>query len=219
MYDRNFDELMRRVREISPLPIRYVLNTHHHDDHAGGNAKMMAREKATVISHVGARAVTIKLNQGGEAPITFPDRIQVALGGKQVEARHFGRGHTGGDAVIFIPARRTIHTGDLFLTNSATPRPYMDFANGGSAVEWPGTLDGILATDFDRVIPGHGPLSDRAGIVKWRAEMAKLTARIRTLVRGGATQAQVEQALIGEFHWPEGGLAVAQAAAFMDEVR
>jgi len=218
MYDRNFTDLMAQIRGISSQPIRYVLNTHHHDDHAGGNAQMAAAG-AQLIQHRGAREATLKLNQPGPAPVTYGDDISVTLGGKEVRARHFGRGHTGGDAVIYFPAYRTIHTGDLFLTNGAVSLPYMDFAYGGSAVEWPGTLDKMLATEFSVAIPGHGPVSDRAGIVKWRADVVKTVERVRSLVKAGKPKEDVVKALVEEFKWPPAGLAIAQVDAFIAEVK
>ena len=108
------------------------------------------------------------LKQPGLARVTFAEEMSVYLGGKEVRARHYGRGHTGGDAVMYFPADKVIHTGDLFLT--FPPQPFIDYANGGSALEWTKTLDAALKLDFDVAIPGHGPISDRAGILKFRDE-------------------------------------------------
>jgi len=221
MYERQFTELMQQIRAISNQPVRYVLNTHHHDDHSGSNAKM-ADAGAQLIEHRVARENTLKLNQPGPAPITYSDDISVTLGGKEVRARHFGQGHTGGDAVIYFPAHRAIHTGDLFLTNP--PLPFMDFAYGGSAVAWPGTLDRMLATEFDLVIPGHGPVSDRAGVLKWRADYTKMLEQVTSLTNAPgktpeAVKADVVKALVEEYKWPAAGLAIAQVDAFIAEVR
>ncbi len=153
MFDRNHDEIMAKVKSVTNLPIKYVLNTHQHDDHAGGNAKMAAGSQ--LIGHRRLRANMIALNQPGAPSITFSDEMDVFLGGKEVRALYFGRGHTGGDAVIYFPAEKTIHTGDLFLTNPT--QPFIDYAQGGSALEWTGTLDKTLQLDFDTAIPRPRP--------------------------------------------------------------
>ena len=198
------------------LPVRYVLNTHQHDDHAGGNARMMAGS-AEVIAHRNVRVNMAALKQPGQPRVTFTDEMAVTLGGKEVRARYYGRGHTNGDAVIYFPALKVIHTGDLFLTNP--PLPFIDYANGGSAVDWTGTLDQILKIDFDTVIPGHGPLSNRAGVMKWRADFETMRNRVSGLVRQGKGKEEVSKALVGEFNWPPAGLAIAQVDAFIAEVK
>ena len=215
-YERDFNEIMAKVKSISNLPVRYVLNTHQHDDHSGGNSKMMAGS-AEVIAHRNARINMVALKQPGQPRVTFTDQIELNLGGKEVRARYYGRGHTNGDAVIYFPALKVIHTGDLFLTNP--PLPFIDYANGGSAVDWTGTLDEILKIDFDTVIPGHGPLSNRAGVVKWRADFEAMRNRIGGLVRQGKGKEEVSKALVSEFNWPPAGLAIAQVDAFIAEMK
>jgi glyoxylase-like metal-dependent hydrolase (beta-lactamase superfamily II) len=130
---------------------------------------------------------------------------------------HFGRGHTGGDAIIFFPARKVIHTGDLFLTRPALP--FIDYANGGSAIEWTTVLDEALKLDFEVVIPGHGPVSDRAGIVKWRDDFAGMRERIRGMVGRKQSKDEISKTLVEEFRWPAGGLAIQQVDAFIAEMR
>ncbi len=119
--------------------------------------------------------------------------MNVHLGGKQVQARYYGRGHTNGDSVIYFPELKVIHTGDLFLTNGAFALPFMDFAAGGSALEWTKTLDGMLKLDFDTVIPGHGPLSNREGVLKWRADFVAMRDRISGMVRQGKTKEEISE--------------------------
>ena len=116
----------------------------------------------------------------GVPRISFTDETEVFLGGKEVRAHYFGRGHTNGDAVIYFPAERTVHTGDLFTvgTSSApvTVAPFIDYSASGSVVEWTKTLDGILNSgwDFDTVIPGHGPISKRADLIAYRQNFEKM---------------------------------------------
>lgn len=217
MYERNYADIMAQVKDITEQPVRYVFNTHQHDDHAGSNAKMMS--SAEVISHRNVRANMVKLRQPGQPRVVFSDEMSVFLGGQEIRAQYFGRGHTNGDAVIYFPALRVIHSGDLFLTNSQTPLPFMDFAQGGSAVEWTGTLDRMMMLDFDTVIPGHGPVSNRDGVVKWRADLASMRGHIRDLVHQGKSKDEISDVLTGTYKWPKGGLAIAQVDAFIDEIK
>ena len=217
MYERNYADIMTQVKGITEQPVKYVFNTHQHDDHAGSNAKMMT--SAEVISHRNVRVNMVKLKQPGPPRVVFSDQMSVFLGGQEVRAQYFGRGHTNGDAVIYFPALKVIHSGDLFLTNSATPLPFMDFAQGGSAIEWTGTLNGMMTLDFDTVIPGHGPVSNRDGVVNWRADLASMRGHIRDLVRQGKSKDEISDVLTGAYKWPKGGLAIAQVDAFIDEMR
>ena len=216
MFDRDYEPIIEKVKSLTSRPIRYVLNTHQHDDHAGGNAKMLA-ESAEVIANEHVRTNMVRLKQPGLPRITFSKEMDVTLGGKEAVAMHFGRGHTGGDSVIWFPARKVIHTGDLFLTNP--PQPFIDYGNGGSALEWTSTLDDILKLDFDVVIPGHGPVSDRAGILKFKANFETMRNRIQAMVRGGKSKDEVAMTLVNEFHWALGGLAVQQVDAFIAEMK
>jgi len=216
MFDRNHDEILEKLRTVTDKPIKYVLNTHQHDDHAGGNAKMLAMN-AEVISHRNARANMALLKQPGLARVTFSEEMDVYLGGKEVRARHYGRGHTGGDAVMYFPADKVIHTGDLFLT--FPPQPFIDYANGGSALEWTKTLDAALKLDFDVAIPGHGPVSDRAGILKFRNEFQAMRDRISGMLHSGASKDEVSKVLVTDYHWAAGGLAIQQVDAMIAELK
>jgi cyclase len=216
MFDRDYSAVMEKVRSLTDKPVKYVLNSHQHDDHAGGNAKMLLAN-AEVIAQKNVRSNMVRLSQPGLPRVTFSDEIDVNLGGKEVIARHYGRGHTGGDAVILFPAQRVIHTGDLFLTNP--PQPFIDYANGGSALEWTSTLDKVLQLDFDTVIPGHGPVSDRAGLMKFRMNFESMRSRISGMVRGGQSKDEVSKTLVTEFGWAPGGLAVQQVDSMIAELK
>ena len=118
--------------------------------------------------------------------ITFSDESDVYLGGKEVIAKYVGRGHTNGDAVIYFPGERVLHTGDLFVTPGA---PFCDTANGGSIKEWDATIQKALQYDFDTVIPGHGPVSKKADLVKWVQTLGAIRSRIKTACAGGVEDA------------------------------
>jgi glyoxylase-like metal-dependent hydrolase (beta-lactamase superfamily II) len=174
-------EIVAKVKSVSDKPIRYILNTHQHGDHTGGNEAMLAAS-AEIIAHKNARANMVTLKMPGLPRVTFSDETQVFLGGKEVRARHLGRGHTNGDAVIYFPSERVLHTGDLFVNGGA---PFIDYANGGSLVEWDKTLELAQQYDVDKVIPGHGPVATKADFVKWRQTLATLRSRAKEACTGG----------------------------------
>src|SRR5207244_1108120 len=125
---------MDAVKKLSDKPVKYVLNTHHHDDHAGANKSMTPGIE--IIAHQNARAQMLRINQPGLPTVTFADEFEVHLGGKEVRAYHYGRGHTNGDVIVFFPELKVIHSGDIFLNFGSPAQPYMDYAAGGSALEW-----------------------------------------------------------------------------------
>jgi glyoxylase-like metal-dependent hydrolase (beta-lactamase superfamily II) len=175
-------EIIAKVKSVSDKPIRYVLNTHHHGDHTGGNEAMLA-SGAEIILTRNARINMVNGKQPGLPRLTFTDEQQLFAGGREVLAKYVGRGHTNGDAVIYFPAERVLHTGDLFVVGGA---PFCDVSNGGSIKDWDGTIERALNLDFDTVIPGHGPVSKKADLQKWAQTLATLRTRVKTACAGGA---------------------------------
>ncbi len=221
MYERNYAAVVAQVRTVTSQPIRYVLNTHQHDDHAGGNVGALA-DAIEVIAHRNVRVNMTRLKQPGMPGVTFSEEATVTLGGKEVRARHYGRGHTDGDAVIYFPAEKVIHTGDLFLArqpNATGLSLYVDSANGGSLVEWVPVMDKILALDFESVIPGHGAISDRRAVEAWRTDLVGMRDRLRGMLRDGRSKDDVSKVLVEEYRWPAGGLALQQLDALLAELR
>jgi glyoxylase-like metal-dependent hydrolase (beta-lactamase superfamily II) len=178
-------DIVAKVKTVSDKPIRYVLNTHQHGDHTGGNAAMMDASAQVIITKQ-ARANMVAGKQPGLPQITFTDETQVFLGGKEVAAKYVGRGHTNGDAVVYFPSERVLHTGDLFVSSGA---PFCDTANGGSIKQWDSTIRKALELDFDTVIPGHGPVVKKADLAKWVDTLAAIRTRVKTACAGGASDA------------------------------
>ena len=177
-------QILAKVKSVTDEPIRYVLNTHQHGDHTGGNEALLAAH-AEIVIHKNARANMVTNKQPGLPHITFSDETQIFAGGKEVIARHLGRGHTNGDAVIYFPSERVLHTGDLLVAGA----PFCDTANGGSIKEWDQTLQKALEYDFDNVIPGHGPVMKRADLEKYVHTVATIRDRVKTACAGGAADA------------------------------
>jgi len=205
-YDQDHENIVEKVKSITSQPVKYILSTHHHADHSGGNAKFLPT--AEIISTLNAHNNIVEHKQGNAPPgvmparVAFTDEAVVFLGGKEVRARYFGRGHTNGDAVIYFPALRTIHTGDLMAGNT----PLIDYPGGGSVVEWTKTLDAAMKMDFDTVIPGHGKVTDKAGLLAYRNNVEKLRNRAAGLIREGKSQEEVGKVMTAEFNWAPNGL-------------
>ena len=204
-YPQDFDEIQSLVATVSDLPVKYVINTHHHGDHSGSNASFL--QVADVIAHKNARDNMIRGDQDGPPRLIYTDQTSVFLGGAEVRAYYMGRGHTNGDSVILFPDMRTIHTGDLFIwgdrMDGSTMAPFIDYANGGCAGDWVATLDQVLALDFDTVIPGHGPLLRKAEVRIFRDKFEQLLSRIGSLMSNGVNREEIVSVLeISDLNWP-----------------
>jgi len=207
-FDRDHQSIVDQVKSVTNQPIKYVINTHYHQDHSGGNTKFLPT--AEIISTAMARTNILEHKQVGNvqppdvspARITFTTEAAVNLGGKEVRAIYMGRGHTNGDAVIYFPAIRTLHTGDLMAGTS----PLIDYNGGGSVVEWTKTLDNALKLDFDTVIPGHGSITNKAGLQTYRDNVVKLRNRVSGLVHEGKSQDEIAKFMETEYKWAPGSL-------------
>ncbi len=196
-FTQDFPEVMSAVRKITPLPVKYVLNTHHHGDHTGGNAQMLPN--AEILIQANARKHMIDTNMPGPPHITFTTEASVFLGGKEVRAIYSGRGHTDGDVVVFIPHDRAVHMGDLMAGTNGVTNPVMDYSSGASLKAWPATLDGALKLDPEIVIPGHGAVTDKAGLQAHRDKIAAVLARATTLVHEDKPMDELGKAMVTEF--------------------
>jgi glyoxylase-like metal-dependent hydrolase (beta-lactamase superfamily II) len=201
-FERDYEGIMMHVKSVTSKPVKYVLSTHYHADHSGGNSKFLPT--AEIISTANARNAIVEHKQSNAPPGVAPARVVftqeagVFLGGKEVHARYCGRGHTNGDAIVYFPGLRTIHTGDLM----AGPSPLIDYSAGGSLVEWTKTLDEAMKLDFDTVIPGHGPVTTKAGLLAYRNNnVERLRIRATELIREGRSQNDVGKVMMAEFGW------------------
>jgi cyclase len=179
-----------RLRELAEKlgggPVQVVLNTHYHADHTHGNpgfpvgthivATKATREYMLGMDGAYWRGEGIWSLLGSDVTGTLPNDLVenesvLSIGGKTIRTLHPGRGHTGGDLVVLFVEDRVLHMGDLLVVGCY---PNIDLEAGGSVEAWIGTLDRVLALDFDRVIPGHGPVTDRAGIVHFQGFLREL---------------------------------------------
>lgn len=169
------------VAALGAAPVRFLVNTHWHFDHSGGNENF--GKTTTILAH---KSVRTRLAAGGTvagntippAPphalpqITYDDGVQFHLNGDTIDAVFTGGGHTDGDTVLYWRKANVLHTGDLMMSNA--PFPFIDVGSGGNAVTLVATLDKALAmTDAQtKVIPGHGPVVTRVELKAWRDRIA-----------------------------------------------
>ena len=200
-FEIDFPNVVAEVKKLTSQPIKYVVNTHHHADHSGSNAKMQAINVQVVASEQ-ARANMVDGKQPGLPTMVFDRHAHLYLGGKNVELYHFGRAHTDGDVVVLFPAERTLAAGDMFTFGDATPE-LIDYSGGGSAKDWTSTLDSALQLDFDNVVPGHGILTTKAEMKKFRDSTLRFRNRVHELVLQKKSRADIEKAMRAEFHWED----------------
>jgi glyoxylase-like metal-dependent hydrolase (beta-lactamase superfamily II) len=185
--DDNYNRVMEEIKSVSDLPVKYVLNTHHHPDHVGTNQKFIDAG-ATVIA-----LEALKTNMGtdgrtkdipGRPTQTFAKDYVLKFGGAEVDAHFYGRGHTGDDTMVYFPDLKVVMVSDQMSDNT----PIVDFANGGSAVEFTRSLEGVLKLDFDTAIPGRGEPKTRAYVQAFRDRFATVVTRASDAIKAGATK-------------------------------
>jgi glyoxylase-like metal-dependent hydrolase (beta-lactamase superfamily II) len=188
--DENYRRLMEEIASVSNMPVKYVLNTHHHPDHVGTNQKFIdAGAQVIGLEALKTRMASDPRTKDipGLPTTTFPKDYVLKFGGAEVQAHSFGRGHTGDDTMVYFPDLKVVMVSDQMTNNS----PIVDFANGGSAVEWTQVLDGVLKLDFEMAIPGRGEPKSRDEVLAFRDNFAKLIGRATEAIEAGATRDQL----------------------------
>jgi glyoxylase-like metal-dependent hydrolase (beta-lactamase superfamily II) len=190
------DQLLAAIRAIDQRPVRFVINTHYHGDHVGGN-EALGRAGSVIIAHdnIHRRMSTDQFNHfmGDTTPawpadalpvVTFSDKVTLHLNGEPVTAHHVPRGHTDGDSIVHFPQSKVLHMGDIFFNGLY---PYIDLDGGGSIQGMIAAVDvGItLAVENTQVIPGHGPMSDRAGLIEYRGFLVEARDNVQALIDEG----------------------------------
>ena len=204
--DDQFAPLTQKIKAalatLSKQPVKFVLNTHWHGDHTGGN-KDMGEAGALIIAHenVYKRMSTEQVNdffkrttpaspKGALPVVTFNDRVTFRLNGDEIHAIHVNPAHTDGDAVIHFVKANVLHMGDTYFNGSY---PFIDASSGGS-------LDGYVLVaaqaltmidDETKVIPGHGALSNKRELKQWHDMLATVRDRIKQQIAAGKSMDQV----------------------------
>jgi cyclase len=185
--DENYRRVMEEITSVSSLPVKYVLNTHHHPDHVGNNQKFIdAGAQIIALDALKTRMASDPRTKEipGLPTSTFAKDYDLKFGGAEVQAHFYGRGHTGDDTMVYFPDLKVVMVSDQITDNT----PIVDFSNGGSAVEWAQILDGVLKLDFDMAIPGRGEPKTKAEVQAFRAKFATVISRASEAIKAGATR-------------------------------
>ena len=186
----NYDPLMEQVRKISSLPIKYLITTHHHEDHTGNNARFL-EAGVQIIAHENLKKNLATYNPpGGKvAPptITYNKDYTLRQGGVEVQLHHYGNAHTSGDTVVYFPDLKVVAVSDVVSPGT----PNADFAGGGSLVDWGPVLGEILKLDFDVAVPGTGPVLMKSDIQAFKTKIDTLVSRATELVKKGVPKDQL----------------------------
>lgn len=182
--DDNFNALMAQIKTVTDKPVKYVVVTHHHADHTGNIGKFV-EAGAQVIGHENLKQnlTTYEFTPRPAPPTeTYQDAKVVRLGGVEAQVHHYGRAHTSGDSVVYFPDVKVVCLSDEVTVGMG---PLIDYAGGGSALEWQRVFDSILKLDFDLAVPGNGSPLTRDDIKAYQGKFNTMIDRARELVRKG----------------------------------
>jgi len=196
------DKIKAAIEAISKKPIKYLINTHFHGDHTGGN-ELFARDGATIVSQVNVKnrlaAGTSNGLTGAKTPPappaalpsdTYSNFSKIRLEGRVADLKHIANAHTDGDTYVWFKTANVLSTGDTF-TNGRYPN--IDFANGGNIRGMITATDAYLklVNARTRIVPGHGPLADKAALLEYRAMLISAHDRMAKLVKEGKSEDEV----------------------------
>lgn len=201
-YEQLSAKILAAIRAATDKPVRFVVNTHWHGDHSGGNENL-ARTGIIIVAHDNVRTrmstdqfieafkSTVPASPRGALPVvTFAESVTFHLGQETIHVVHVPPAHTDGDAIVHFTRANTLHMGDTFFNGRY---PFIDLSSGGSFDGVINAVDAGLryANDSTKIIPGHGPLASRADLQKYRDVLAGVRDRIAPLIRQGMTREQV----------------------------
>ena len=190
------NQLLVAISKVSDQPIRFVINTHYHGDHVGGN-QAIGKSGAVIIAHdnihkrMGSDQFSHFFNSTTPAwpkdalpVITFNDQVTLHFNGEIAKVYHVPHGHTDGDSIVHFPSSDVIHMGDIFFNQRY---PFIDLDGGGSIQ---GMIEGVemglsIAGKDTRIIPGHGPLGNRESLAEYLDFLVEARDKVQKLIDEG----------------------------------
>ena len=212
-YAASEQPLRAALKQVSDRPLRFVIDTHIHDDHTGGNAAFQREAPIVAQANVRTRLAAGAKVMNHEVPpappaalpqITFEDQLTLHLDGEEIRLIHLP-GHTDGDSIVWFTRANVVHLGDLFVTYGF---PFIDLDSGGHVQGMIAANEKVLSlVPVDaKVIPGHGPVCTTADVREYVAMLKETSARVAAGIAQGKTVAQLQQekALAGFDKWSHG---------------
>jgi cyclase len=193
------DKIKAAIAVVSNQPIKYLINTHFHGDHTGGNAPF-ARDGVTVVAHVNVgkrlEAGTTNGLTGAKTPPAAPEALpaktytatyKIRMLGRVADLKHVANAHTDGDTYVWFKTANVLSTGDTFTTGRY---PNIDFANGGNIKGMIAATDAYLklVNAKTRIVPGHGQVADKAALMEYRTMLVTARDRMAALVKAGKSE-------------------------------
>jgi cyclase len=205
------DKIRAAVMAAGGSDVELVINTHWHGDHTGGNP-IFGESGAMIMAHTNVRVrleAADDADPAGFPKLTYPDRVRLHWNGEDIDLIHVPPAHTDGDSIVHFTSLNAFHMGDTFFNGTY---PFIDVDSGGSfdgLIDAGDTVIG-LADDDTTIIPGHGPLADKADLEEWLGIMKTIRSRFQSLIDEGMSADEVVAAGVTS-QWDE-----AMGGGFMD---
>ncbi len=199
------EKIKATIKTITPDPVKYLVNTHWHGDHTGGNENF-AKDGALIIAHdnVHKRKSTDQVMQAfgrkvdaapkaAQPVISFNDHLSLHINGEDIMLLHDHVGHTDGDAVVYFPKSNILHMGDTYFQGKY---PFIDLGSGGDVKSLISSLNrSLFLCDSDtQVIPGHGNLSNREELLAYRNMIQEIFTRVKQSMASGLSLEEIQLA-------------------------
>ena len=187
------------LQKLNPGKLKFVLNTHHHGDHTGGNSAFGAKETIIIAQDNVRKRLIAETNpkKEGFPVITFDQSASVHFNGEEIKLLHHGPGHTDGDSIIYFTGANVVHMGDLFFNGGF---PFIDLNSGGSVEGYLKTVATVLEKipADAKIIPGHGPLATVEDLKKFQAMLVETTDLVKQGIAAGKSLADLKAAGLPE---------------------